>query len=79
MRTAEVIKHFGSQKAAAAALTKAGYRLSQPSVSLWGEYPPDMRQLQIERITRNKLKAEPGCKSRLLGLPETKRATAKAD
>ena len=62
MRTADVLAHFGSQKNTAKAL---GIR--QPSVAEWGEYPPDKRQLQIERLTRKKLRAEPGCLDRVLG------------
>ena len=30
-----------------------------PSVYDWGEYPPPLRQLQLERITDGQLKAEP--------------------
>ena len=65
MRTADVLAHYGSQKAAAAALG-----LKQPSVALWGTYPPDKRQLQIERITAGALKAEPGCFERVTGLTD---------
>jgi len=54
MRTEDVIRHFLTQKAAAAAL---GIR--QSSVAEWGEFPPPARQLQLQRITRGKLKAEP--------------------
>lgn len=63
MRTADVLEHFKTQKAVAQALG-----IKQPSVALWGEYPPDARQLQIQKVTRGKLKAEPGCMQRLLGL-----------
>lgn len=35
--------------------------MSQGSVSLWGEYPPPLRQLQIEALTGGKLRAEPDC------------------
>lgn len=73
MRTEEAAKYFGSKSALAAALTKAGHRIAQPSVATWKEYPPDVRQLQIERITHGELKAEPECRVRL-GLPP-KRAT----
>lgn len=61
MRTAQVIEHFKSQAATARALG-----IKQPSVATWGEYPPDNRQIQIERITSGKLKAEPGCMDRLI-------------
>jgi DNA-binding transcriptional regulator YdaS (Cro superfamily) len=69
MRTADVLAHFKTQQAIAKALG-----MKQPSVSSWGEYPPDKRQLQIERITDGALKAEPECKARVLGL-DLKRST----
>lgn len=62
MRTADAIRHFGSQHALAKAL-----KIKQPSVADWGDYPPDRRQLQIERITGKALKAEPECEARVLG------------
>jgi hypothetical protein len=34
---------------------------SQGSVAAWDEYPPPLRQLQIEALTRGQLKAEPDC------------------
>jgi transcriptional repressor of cell division inhibition gene dicB len=63
MKTADVVRHYGTQTAAAAALG-----IDQSSVSGWGEFPPDKRQLQIERLTDGALKAEPGCYERALGL-----------
>ena len=63
MKTSDVIEYYGTQTAVAIAL---GIR--QPSVNEWGEYPPDARQLQIEKLTRKALKAEPGCLDRLLGM-----------
>lgn len=56
MKTAEVIAHYGSTYAVAAAL---GIR--QPSVMGWGDHPPALRQLQIESLTGGELKAEPDC------------------
>lgn len=56
MKTQDAINHWGSQKAAADALG-----LKQPSVAAWGEYPPELRQLQIEAVTGGLLKAEPSC------------------
>jgi DNA-binding transcriptional regulator YdaS (Cro superfamily) len=56
MKTQEAIAHWGSQKALAEALG-----LRQPSVAAWGEYPPELRQLQIESVTGGALKAEPTC------------------
>jgi DNA-binding transcriptional regulator YdaS (Cro superfamily) len=62
MRKDEAVSFYGSQAALARALG-----IAQPSVADWGEYPPDRRQLQIERLTGT-LKAEPGCRERVLGL-----------
>lgn len=57
MKTADAIEHFGgTQTALAEALG-----LKQPSIAGWGEYPPAMRQMQIERATKGRLKAEPDC------------------
>lgn len=53
MRTAAVIAYFHTQVAVAKAL---GIR--QSSVAGWGEFPPPLRQLQLHRITRGRLKAE---------------------
>ena len=64
MKTSDVVRHYGTQTAVAAAL---GMK-NQSSVSGWGEYPPDKRQLQVERLTDGALKAEPGCYERALGL-----------
>jgi transcriptional repressor of cell division inhibition gene dicB len=64
MRTKDVLDYFKTQKAIAEALS-----IKQPSVAAWGEFPPDVRQLQIERITDGALKAEPECQARVLGLP----------
>ena len=44
----------GTQDALAKALN-----MTQGSVSLWGEYPPAIRQIQIEKLTKGRLKAEP--------------------
>lgn len=46
----------GTQAALAEALG-----MTQGSVSLWGEYPPPLRQLQIEALTGGKVRAEPDC------------------
>lgn len=64
MRKQEAIEFYGSQTALARAIG-----IAQASVAGWGEYPPDARQLQLQRITKGKLKAERGCRERLLGLP----------
>ena len=60
------------------AITFAGgsFKLSQllnvtsGSISQWGEYPPDGRQLQIEKLSNGALKAEAGCLDRLLGFKQ---------
>lgn len=54
MKTAEVVKFFETQQGVADALG-----IKQSSVAEWGEYPPPLRQLQIEALTKKKLKAEP--------------------
>jgi DNA-binding transcriptional regulator YdaS (Cro superfamily) len=53
MTTQEAVRFYGTQRALAEAL-----HIKQSSVAEWGEYPPALRQLQIERATKNKLKAE---------------------
>lgn len=52
----QAVQFFGTQVLLAKALG-----MSQGSVSLWGEYPPELRQLQIEAHTGGALKAEPDC------------------
>ena len=42
------------------------------AISQWGNFPPDARQLQLERVTKGALKAEPGCLDRVLGMAEAK-------
>lgn len=63
MKTSDVIAHFGSQNATARALG-----ISQPSVANWGEYPPEAKQILIERLTKRRLRAEDGAMERLIGL-----------
>jgi DNA-binding transcriptional regulator YdaS (Cro superfamily) len=46
----------GTQQALAKALG-----ITQGSVSLWGDYPPPLRQLQIEALTAGALRAEADC------------------
>jgi DNA-binding transcriptional regulator YdaS (Cro superfamily) len=55
MTTQDAISHYGSQQKLATALG-----IKQPTVSGWGTYPPAIRQIQLERLTRGRLKAEPG-------------------
>lgn len=52
----DAIAEFGTQVKLAQALG-----MSQGSVSLWGAYPPELRQLQIEAMTQGRLKAEADC------------------
>jgi len=61
MTRQEAIKFAGSQVKLAAML---GTR--QSTIASWGEYPPDARQLQIERVTLGALRAEPDCLDRVL-------------
>lgn len=63
MKTQAAIDHFGGIPELAVALD-----VTIPAVYQWGEYPPDKRQLQIERLVPA-LKAEPECMARVLGLP----------
>lgn len=50
----QIIQHFGNQTAAARALG-----LTQGAVHQWkGKRIPPFRQLQIQRLTKGKLKAE---------------------
>lgn len=56
MLTTDAISHFGSQSALARAL-----RMDQSTIARWQVYPPPIRQIQIERLTKGKLKAEPEC------------------
>lgn len=53
----DVVDYFGSQYAVARALN-----IKQPSVANWPDIVPPLRQLQIENLTKGKLKAEPGLK-----------------
>ena len=68
MNKADAIKHFGTQAKLGEAIG-----INQGSISAWPDYPPDHRQLQIERITLGALKAEPGCMDRVLGFKEAAR------
>lgn len=52
----QAVKHYGTQVLLAKALG-----MSQGSISLWGEHPPELRQLQLEALTAGKLRAEPAC------------------
>jgi hypothetical protein len=55
MKTQDVIDFFGSRK-------KAAEKLGIDSVSAfshWGDSVPELRQYQIQVLTKNKLKADP--------------------
>ena len=56
MQTSDAIAHYGTQVRLAAVLG-----INQSSVSTWGEFPPPLRQLQIEAATHGELRAEPEC------------------
>ena len=53
----EAIKWAGTQVELAKRLGLS----SQGTVAGWGAFPPALRQLQIESLTRGELKAEPDC------------------
>lgn len=55
MTTEDAVKHYGTQQKLADALG-----IKQSSVAGWKDYPPVLRQLQLQRITNGRLKAEPG-------------------
>lgn len=67
MKTQTAIEYAGSAVKLAKML---GMDPTTGSISQWKEYPPDNRQLQIERVTLSALKAEPGCMDRVLGFKE---------
>lgn len=56
MKTKAVIDWFGTQQKTADALG-----LHQSTVSGWGDEPPELRQIQIERLSNGELQAEPRC------------------
>jgi hypothetical protein len=66
MTTSEAIDHYRTQTKLAIALG-----IAQSTVSEWGEYPPDLHQIRLERITRGKLRAEPS-----VWLPRKKKRAA---
>lgn len=55
MTTQEAISYYKTQTKLATVL---GTR--QSTIASWGEYPPKIRQLQLQQITGGRLKAEPG-------------------
>lgn len=55
MKTQDVIDFFGSRKKAA---EKLGIK-TVSAFSHWGDSVPELRQYQIQVLTKNKLKADP--------------------
>ena len=53
MKTHDAIKYFRTQTGLAQALSTG-----QSTVASWGEFPPALRQLQLEALTGGALKAE---------------------
>lgn len=53
MTTSEASQHFGSVIKMAKVLN-----ISRAAVYQWGEYPPKLRQFELERITNGELKME---------------------
>ena len=53
MKTHDAIKFFRTQTELAKALSTG-----QSTVASWGEFPPALRQLQLEALTGGALKAE---------------------
>ena len=59
MLTRDAIAHYGTQTALAAALN-----ITRSAVSQWGRTVPELRQYQIELLTRGRLRARtPGRKA----------------
>ena len=68
VKTSDCIEHYRSKSGVAAALG-----IAAPSIYCWGDYPPPLRQLQIEGMTGGLLRAEPDCdKVRVSALAEAK-------
>jgi DNA-binding transcriptional regulator YdaS (Cro superfamily) len=53
MTTDQAIRYFGTQQKLADALG-----IAQSTVSGWGDFPPPIRQLQLQDLTRARLRAE---------------------
>ena len=63
MNKTQVLEHFGGVGATARALG-----ISQPSVSNWSEALPELRQLEIEKLTGGALTAGPECEKYRVGV-----------
>ncbi|MCO7217871.1 MULTISPECIES: Cro/CI family transcriptional regulator [Halomonas] len=55
MTTADAIKYFGGKKIDLA----RAIGVSPSAITQWGEDVPTLRQYQIERLSKGKLKARP--------------------
>lgn len=53
MKTEQALKHFGGNTKLTELLG-----LSSGAISQWGEYPPPLRQVQIEALSGGALKAD---------------------
>lgn len=67
MTTDDAIRWAGGTQAALAG--KLG--IQQPSVAAWGHRPPALRQLQIELLSKRKLRADADCRR---GTPKIRQA-----
>ena len=73
MNKTEAIKFFGTQVKLAAALG-----MTQHAVSAWGEFPPPLRQLQIEKASGGTLMAQTSILGDVVSIGKSiKRARAK--
>lgn len=59
MKKTDVIEYFGTQQEVSNALAKAGYAISQPAVSKWGELIPEIPARILSEITSNELSFDP--------------------
>lgn len=53
MKTVEAVEHYGNKAAVARALG-----ISPAAITKWGEFPPDEKQIALQRETSGQLKAE---------------------
>ena len=61
MTTKQALKHFKSYRKLAAALGLS----SVGTITNWGEHPPPMMQIDLERITNGKLRMSADIRERL--------------
>lgn len=68
----ELLAYYGGTQEKVA----VGLQCNQSTVSDWSRAGviPDARQLQIEKLTKKKLRADPGCMDRVLGLDKLAKA-----